>query len=70
MYSKRLEGNHGRDRVQRCCLLASFQEGLESDHGGIQESEDERLTKLDNRIERAREGHELTRLVIRSIFLV
>ena len=34
------------------------------------ESEDERLTKLDNRIERARAGHELARPVFGTIFLV
>ena len=35
-----------------------------------QESEDERLTKLDNRIERARARHELARRVMGTIFLV
>ena len=35
-----------------------------------QESEDERLIKLDNGIERARAGHELARLVMGTIFLV
>ena len=35
-----------------------------------QESEDERLTKQDNRIERARARHELARRVMGTIFLV
>ena len=28
-----LEGDRGRDRVRRCRLLTSFQEGLEGDRG-------------------------------------
>ena len=31
--SQSLEGDRGRDRVPRCHLLTSFQEGLEGDRG-------------------------------------
>ena len=35
-YSKSLEGDRGRERVRRCRLLMSFQEGLEGDVVGIE----------------------------------
>ena len=31
--SKSLKGDRGRNRVQRCCLLTSFQDILEGDRG-------------------------------------
>ena len=31
-----MEGDRGRDRVRRCCLLTSIREGMEGDHGRVE----------------------------------
>ena len=53
------------DKVRCCHLLTLFQE---RPHNKLQESEHERWSRLDKRIERARARHELAHLVMGPFF--